>query len=108
MKQVVEKKISKRSRESIRSAGEKKRCVNEMARYICLKRRKKQQLSDKTRVRKGAAREWLLLLLEYRCIATRTSPKDRNELQNMLRNQREEALVKCGVIAGIMCCVPGN
>lgn len=48
-----------------KSAEIKKKCVVEVARDICLRRRKKQALSDTVGARKRAARERLISLFGY-------------------------------------------
>lgn len=76
------------------SARKKKKCVQKMARDICLRARMKQTLSEMVGILKWAARERVFLLHEHDLIERRTKAEKSTELEEKPENQNDEALVE--------------
>lgn len=91
LKYLIGVEIAGHRWESIRQAGKKIQCMQDVARDRCLRQRMKQTLSDVIGVRKRAAREKLFSLLGYDLIARRVRPGEGTELEVELKKQLEEA-----------------
>lgn len=89
---------------SVRRGGRQKKCVEEVATTVCLRRPMKQTLTDVAVVRKRAARERLFTLLGYDLPATRKRAENDTKLEEELRNQVDEARVKLwGIVGSVLC-----
>lgn len=85
MKYWVERKTME-SWESIQSAGKRGRCMEEVVRDMCLRRRMKQTLGDTVGARKRGALKRLSALPAYDLIAGHTKAENCTELEERLRN----------------------
>lgn len=86
--------IMKKRRESVKGAGEKKRFVVHVTRYVCLWWSMNKTLSVLVVVSKRAALERLLSLLGYDLAARWTKAEVCTELAEELRNQMVETPMK--------------
>lgn len=87
---VGEIEIAEEREESISNAGNEEKCVNEVARAMCVRRRVKHTLSDMFGVRKLATRERLSSLLVYNLTAGQTRAENDTELGEKLRSKTGE------------------
>lgn len=72
------------------------KCVEKLARDMCVRRPTKQTQSDTVGIRKRAAREMLFSLLEYDLPTRRTRAEDDTELEEEVKNHMNEAGVRLG------------
>lgn len=97
---VVKSELMLAKWKSVESAAKMKKCVEKVAREMCLERRMKRMLSDVARVWERAARERLFLLLGHDLIRRLKGAEVDTELGEKQSNKMSEARAKRGGDSG--------